>query len=124
MRAPSRASQRFSRVLVLDKAVDALRELHEEDFDDGITIVESHDDHEAAKRSNLPPTDRGLRAYLFMLSAFTIEAIMWGKFMQSFFSLFFFIISFFYSHFILIIIEMFGSIIFVGCKEGMRVPAP
>jgi hypothetical protein len=32
------------------------------------------------KTPKLPPADKGKRAYLFMLSAFIIEAIMWGEF--------------------------------------------
>jgi hypothetical protein len=32
------------------------------------------------KKPDIPPADKGKRAYLFMLSAFIIEAIMWGEF--------------------------------------------
>jgi hypothetical protein len=34
----------------------------------------------ADQDATLPPTDRGARAYLFLLSAFAIEAIMWGTY--------------------------------------------
>jgi hypothetical protein len=35
---------------------------------------------EKTKEKEPPPADKGRRAYLFMLSAFIIEAIMWGEF--------------------------------------------
>jgi hypothetical protein len=82
MRAPSRASQRFSRVLVLDKAVDSLNE-HVEETEALAAIEQERGSLEAVENAKLPgrlpPTDRGLNAWLFMFSAFTIEAIMWGK---------------------------------------------
>lgn len=76
MRGASRASQRFSRVLVLDKAIDALAELHEEDEEALASIFTDEDD----AKTRLPPTDRGSNAMLFMVAAFVIEAVMWGEF--------------------------------------------
>ena len=81
MRSASRASQRFSRVLVLDKAIDALVEQHEQE--EVLAAIEAKrypaEAVEIAK-TRLPPTDRGIKAYLFLLSAFIIEAIMWGEY--------------------------------------------
>jgi hypothetical protein len=34
--------------------------------------------HETQERPFLSPTDRGREAFLFMLGAFVVEAIMWG----------------------------------------------
>jgi hypothetical protein len=82
MRSASRASQRFSRVLVLDKAIDELVQRHEEEEDVRASVeavsVTTLEAVENAK-TRLPPTDRGTQAYLFMLTAFAIEAIMWGE---------------------------------------------
>ena len=35
---------------------------------------------EASVAKRAPPADRGVAAWLFLLSAFLIEGIMWGKF--------------------------------------------
>jgi hypothetical protein len=81
MRSASRASQRFSRVLVLDKAIDALAEQHEEEEILAAIDAKTYPTTEVVEvaKTRLPPTDKGAKAYLFLLSAFTIEAIMWGK---------------------------------------------
>jgi hypothetical protein len=81
MRSASRASQRFSRVLVLDKAIDELVQRHEEEDVRASIEAVSVTTHEAVENAKikLPPTDRGTQAYLFMLTAFAIEAIMWGE---------------------------------------------
>lgn len=34
--------------------------------------------HETEERPFFPPTDRGRGAFMFVLSAFMVEAIMWG----------------------------------------------
>jgi hypothetical protein len=78
MRSASRASQRLSRVLVIDKAIDALTEQHEEAQAFAAIEAAEYNQAEYAK-PRLHPADRGSKAYCFMLSAFIIEAIMWGE---------------------------------------------
>jgi hypothetical protein len=81
IRSTSRASQRFSRVFVLDKAIDALAERHEQEgvFAAADTFSVTTSEAVDNAKTRLSPSDRGTRAYLYMLAAFIIEAIMWGK---------------------------------------------
>jgi hypothetical protein len=80
MKKASRASHRLSRVWVLDEAIDArTKETEDRVLWQRKNVVDGKWDLEVdADLRPLPPKDRGYQAYMFLLTAFIIEAIMWG----------------------------------------------
>jgi hypothetical protein len=81
MKKASRASHRLSRVLVLDEVIDArTKETESRVLLRRKSVVGERWalDVDGDLRP-LPPKDRGHRAYMFLLTAFIIEAVMWGK---------------------------------------------
>jgi hypothetical protein len=85
-------SKRLSRALVLDRSIEFLAQVQDEEqnrwtamWDLGenrsFSTPVPQDDKPLKPAANIPPPDRGSKAILFMISAFIIEAIMWGKFL-------------------------------------------
>jgi hypothetical protein len=85
-----RTSKRLSRALVLDRPVEFLKMVNDEEQQDQQKAWEhsqraQHFQPSESQESlvkpdiKVPPPDRGSRALLFMISAFIIEAIMWGR---------------------------------------------
>jgi hypothetical protein len=82
--------KRLSRVLVLDRSIEFLARVNDEEqnrwtamWEQGqnrsFSTIVSQDEKPLKPTSNIPPPDRGSKAILFMISVFIIEAIMWGE---------------------------------------------
>ena len=83
----SKTSQRLSKVLDSTDRASKVLGLRNSIYVGGPTELIAQDDslwsasdETEDVKPELPPADGGTKAFLFILSAFTIEAIMWGKF--------------------------------------------
>jgi hypothetical protein len=84
-----RTSKRLSRALVLDRSIEFLAKVNDEEqrdrekaLDQRMSVQRFHTSESleslVKSHDNVPPPDRGSKALMFMISAFIIEAIMWG----------------------------------------------
>jgi hypothetical protein len=103
-------SKRLSRALVLDRSIEFLAQVNDEQQRDQWTTLERNQRQEPQQHDTpdgktekplpeiptIPPPDRGSKAILFMISAFIIEAIMWGEFNRVAIFLFDFVFNSFY----------------------------